>query len=97
MADNLTIERTEAAIAECRHHWKIDAPNGATSMGVCKRCGTEREFANSTSESIWDNDHGESGFNRYRRRVNNEIAVTHEPEKPRANLRDLLGRSADNF
>ncbi len=31
------------------------------------------------------------------RRNNNEIAVTEEPEKPRASLRDLLGRSANDF
>ena len=23
---------------ECRHHWRIDSPNGATSMGTCKLC-----------------------------------------------------------
>ncbi len=65
MADIVTIERSDTDAPQCQHHWKIAAPNGATSMGVCKRCGEEREFANSTSESIWDNDHGESGFNRY--------------------------------
>ncbi|MGD9892021.1 MAG: hypothetical protein AB7R89_21625 [Dehalococcoidia bacterium] len=97
MADSVIMERSDTSSPECQHHWRIAAPNGATSMGVCKHCGAEREFANSTSESIWDNDHGESGFNRYRRRNNNEIAVTEEPEKPRASLRDLLGRSANDF
>jgi hypothetical protein len=96
MADSVTMERLENSTPECRHHWKIAAPNGATSMGVCRRCGAEREFANSTSESIWDNDHGESGFNRYRRR-NNDLPVAEEAERPRASLRDLLGRSAGSL
>lgn len=97
MADSVIMERSDTGVPQCRHHWKIAAPNGATSLGVCKYCGAEREFANSTSESIWDNDHGESGFNRYRRRNANEITVTEEPERPRASLRDLLGRSANDF
>ena len=33
--------------AECRHHWVIESPNGPMSLGVCKLCGTEREFRNS--------------------------------------------------
>jgi hypothetical protein len=97
MADGVMVEQSDAHEVECKHHWKIAAPNGATSLGTCKRCGAQREFMNSTSESIWDNDHGESGFNRYRRRNQNEIAVTEEPEKPRASLRDLLGRSANDY
>ena len=31
----------------CKHHWLIDAPQGATSTGVCKLCGEVREFCNS--------------------------------------------------
>ncbi len=30
----------------CIHRWLIATPNGVTSRGVCKRCGTEREFSN---------------------------------------------------
>jgi hypothetical protein len=41
----------------CQHHWRIESPRGAMSMGVCKRCGEEREFRNST-EYAWDNDSG---------------------------------------
>jgi len=33
------------------HHWIIATPNGVTSCGVCKRCGTEREFANAPDRS----------------------------------------------
>jgi hypothetical protein len=88
--------QTDEQGAECRHHWRIASPNGAMSVGTCKLCGAQREFPNSTNESVWDNDHGESGFGRWRRKsAVQEIAVTHEPERPRANLRDLIGRDAD--
>ncbi len=86
---------TAQTATECQHHWRIASPNGATSQGICKRCGAEREFPNSTNESVWDNDHGESGFGRWRRKAQGQEAVATEAERPRANLRDLLGRSAD--
>jgi hypothetical protein len=48
-------EATEApAVAECRHHWLIESPHGATSWGMCKLCGARREFSNSASDAIWD-------------------------------------------
>ena len=31
----------------CKHHWLIEMPQGATSVGRCKRCGESKEFANS--------------------------------------------------
>ena len=40
----------------CRHHWVIESPHGATSEGVCKKCGDTREFSNSTPEPSWDRD-----------------------------------------
>ena len=41
-------EEIEEDIVEvkCIHHWIIEPANGATSMGVCKLCGAEREFSN---------------------------------------------------
>ena len=30
----------------CKHHWIIEAADGATSMGICKLCGEEKEFYN---------------------------------------------------
>ena len=32
--------------SNCRHHWLIETPSGATSPGYCKRCGEERQFSN---------------------------------------------------
>ena len=37
---------------DCVHHWKIDAPAGPTSRGVCKICGAERRFPNSEPEVV---------------------------------------------
>jgi len=34
----------------CRHHWLIESPNGPTSRGRCRRCGTERDFTNWSSK-----------------------------------------------
>lgn len=30
----------------CVHHWRIESPDGPTSMGTCQRCGATREFVN---------------------------------------------------
>ena len=30
----------------CIHHWLLERPNGETSKGTCKLCGTERSFYN---------------------------------------------------
>jgi hypothetical protein len=57
---NVQAEEQLPAEPVCRHHWRIDAPNGATSMGRCKICGAVREFANSSSDSIWENDSSDS-------------------------------------
>ena len=40
----------------CQHHWAIASPRGAMSGGRCKRCGEEREFRNSTTDYVWDDD-----------------------------------------
>ncbi|MHB8573912.1 MAG: hypothetical protein ACYDCQ_01130 [Dehalococcoidia bacterium] len=61
----------------CRHHWRIESPNGATSMGRCKVCGENREFMNSSSDSIWEND-SDSG-NRWRGRGRGSAPVADVP------------------
>jgi hypothetical protein len=40
----------------CRHHWVIDSPHGATSMGRCKICAEVREFRNSAVDTVWEGD-----------------------------------------
>ena len=34
----------------CIHYWVIEPPTGPTSKGICKRCGSEREFVNSPQD-----------------------------------------------
>src|SRR3972149_483899 len=50
-------------IGGCRHHWIIESPRGALSDGRCKICGEERQFRNSASDYIWDDD-SSSGYGR---------------------------------
>ena len=42
--------------SDCQHYWVIEQPNGPTSNGRCKVCGTIREFKNSIQGSGWDRD-----------------------------------------
>ncbi len=35
---------------EIAHVWKIETPQGAMSLGVCQKCGEEREFKNSVND-----------------------------------------------
>ncbi len=34
----------------CTHRWRIEAPAGAFSHGICSKCGAERDFRNSETE-----------------------------------------------
>jgi hypothetical protein len=42
--------------ARCRHHWLIESPQGPTSMGMCKLCGAQKEFSNSASDLLWEDE-----------------------------------------
>ena len=33
------------------HRWRIDEPNGPTSMGLCGECGAVKEFQNWLSDT----------------------------------------------
>lgn len=64
--EKTTVETIEAPEGPtCQHHWKIGSPMGALSAGVCKRCGEEREFRNST-DYAWDNDSKSGGYSPWR-------------------------------
>jgi hypothetical protein len=55
MRHRAVLEKTEVSAApECRHHWLIESPNGATSRGTCRLCGEHREFRNSASDALWE-------------------------------------------
>ncbi len=49
-------EVQEEEVPRCRHHWVIESPQGATSMGTCKVCGEVREFRNSAADTLWEGD-----------------------------------------
>ncbi|MCJ7509946.1 MAG: hypothetical protein MUP14_03550 [Dehalococcoidia bacterium] len=40
----------------CHHHWLIESPHGPTSMGICKLCGEQKEFRNSASDLLWEDE-----------------------------------------
>ena len=46
----------EQEVPTCRHHWVIESPHGATSMGRCKVCSEVREFRNSAADTLWEGD-----------------------------------------
>lgn len=67
MNESSVVEVQETTVPTCRHHWKIETPQGALSRGVCKLCGAVKEFRNSI-ESYWDNDGGiENTYSRWGR------------------------------
>ncbi len=52
--------KAEVEAPACTHHWIIASPEGATSLGRCKRCGIEKEFPNSAEDGLWMRDVPES-------------------------------------
>jgi len=48
-----TTQEEEKTKGDCCHYWIIESPNGPTSRGVCKYCGTEKEFLNSLPDLQW--------------------------------------------
>jgi hypothetical protein len=48
------IEQEQAPV--CRHHWLIESPQGATSIGRCKVCGEVKPFRNSATDTLWEGD-----------------------------------------
>lgn len=52
------VERSEEGQEEpqCRHHWVIESPHGAISLGRCKICSEVKEFRNSTADTLWEGD-----------------------------------------
>lgn len=55
----------ELQVPTCQHHWIIETPRGTMSKGRCKRCGEEREFRNSATDHLWEDESG-SGYNAWR-------------------------------
>jgi hypothetical protein len=57
MSEAAVNEANEAtAETRCRHHWLIESPHGAISTGICKLCGAQKEFRNSASDMLWEDE-----------------------------------------
>lgn len=56
----------ESEVPTCQHHWVIESPRGALSSGRCKVCGEQREFRNSTTDYVWDDDSNKGGYSPWR-------------------------------
>ena len=54
MRERVAEERLEESVSRCRHHWLIDVAGGPTSKGVCRLCGTERQFRNYLDSTEWE-------------------------------------------
>jgi hypothetical protein len=39
-------EEESTVEVKCAHYWLIEPATGPTSMGICKLCGTQKEFSN---------------------------------------------------
>ena len=63
----------------CQHHWLIESPQGAMSKGRCKRCGEEREFRNSATDHLWEDESG-SGYNSWRGKRSTPAAAADDDE-----------------
>ena len=50
------VEQVEQEAPQCKHHWVIESPHGATSLGRCKICKEAREFRNSAADTLWEGD-----------------------------------------
>lgn len=56
-----TVETPETGTEPtCVHHWVIETPSGANSLGTCRICGEQREFQNYVSDFVWEGDSTES-------------------------------------
>jgi hypothetical protein len=43
-----------ATKAKCTHYWVIESPQGPTSLGRCKFCGSVSEFSNYVPYPTWE-------------------------------------------
>lgn len=61
VAPETAVETPEADTEPtCVHHWVIESPSGANSLGTCRICGEERLFQNYVSDFVWEGDSTES-------------------------------------
>lgn len=57
MVNNVKAINKESTVKEqCHHHWVIESASGPTSRGVCRLCGTVKEFSNRLPDTRWEGD-----------------------------------------
>ena len=57
MVNNVETINQESTVKEqCHHHWVIESASGPTSRGVCRLCGTVKEFSNRIPDTRWHGD-----------------------------------------
>ena len=61
------------AARHCQHRWVIETPHGATSRGLCKRCGTTKRFPNAPEDILAGR--GKAGMGRW--------AARNKPVRPK--------------
>ncbi len=54
MSEGIAVRERRRRTRSCRHHWIIETPHGATSRGVCKRCGAQKRFPNAAEDALWE-------------------------------------------
>ena len=45
-------EQRGRASRHCQHRWIIETPHGATSRGLCRRCGATKRFPNAADAAL---------------------------------------------
>jgi hypothetical protein len=59
MSEGIAVEEQRRPASRgrtCQHRWIIETPNGATSRGLCRRCGATKRFPNAADDRLWDSD-----------------------------------------
>ncbi len=52
VGDQAVLNTDPSEEESCAHHWLIESPDGETSRGVCRICGSSRRFANYNQRQI---------------------------------------------
>ena len=76
-----TQDRRKRATKNCQHRWVIETPHGATSRGLCRRCGATKRFPNAPEQPMWGGFAGASS--RFGKKKNNpqEFRLSDESEE----------------
>lgn len=51
-----TLSPSADTVPNCQHHWVIQDADGPESLGVCRECGTVKQFKNYLATSHWGED-----------------------------------------